>query len=547
MLAFQSLKLNGHRRLLLLGYSSSPSSLHSVGRPRKISTDVSKNADIGAVPDSLPYVLRILATHLPERKKEPLQGDDVPSVDILITCCREELGVILDTTRAACVLDYPQDRYRIFVCDDGSSTEVREAIQSLRSIYPNVFYTARVKGPVKDYKAGNLNHGLMHSRMTPRPSSSYRDILEVKSAFSSRTTLVREKVVDPDMDSESFTLRPARVHFYKNPSSHSTRSSLTIADSNFHSALTAGSTISEYVAGLDADMIPEPHWLRTMLPHLVDDGDVALACPPQTFYDLPLNDPLTQTMDHFAGTTELINDAVGHADCLGSGYVARRSAIDSIGGFPLESLSEDVCCSSTLLGSGWKTAFVEEVLQHGSVPDSFVAHIKQRTRWFVGHVQTAMLFRFRLWGQRSRSYSLPQRLAGIVFDLRQIVQIPLALNYVLVPFSLWSGYPLVIWTENYELRWLIRLVVVWMVSRWFHQALMGIIFALGRGWYDVRMTSYDTELEQWLSPCKYPVSPDEWSLTHLSRHFHSIPSVLHSSCAFWRCESWLHRFWKYSL
>lgn len=104
-------------------------------------------------------------------------------------------------------------------------------------------------------------------------------------------------------------------------------------------------------------------------------------CHLQTFYDIPVNDPLTQTMSHFAGMTEAISDALGHANCLGSGYIMRRTALTSIGGFPIESLSEDMCCSATLLGAGWKTAFVPEVVQYGLVPESYLGHIKQRTRW----------------------------------------------------------------------------------------------------------------------------------------------------------------------
>lgn len=156
----------------------------------------------------------------------------------------------------------------------------------------------------------------------------------------------------------------------------------------------------QYVAALDADMIPMPHWLRTLMPHIEGNADCAMVCPPQvgvtqearylahrtnarlkTFYDIPVNDPLTQTMSHFAGMTEAINDALGHADCLGSGYIMRRTALESIGGFPIESLSEDVNCSSTLLGAGWKTAFIPEAVQYGSVPESYAGHVKQRTRW----------------------------------------------------------------------------------------------------------------------------------------------------------------------
>lgn len=89
-------------------------------------------------------------------------------------------------------------------------------------------------------------------------------------------------------------------------------------------------------------------------------------------------------MSQFAGVTEVINDALGHADCLGSGYVMRRAAIEDIGGFPIESISEDVCCSATLLGAGWKTAFVQQPLQYGLVPESYLGHVKQRTRWVSG-------------------------------------------------------------------------------------------------------------------------------------------------------------------
>ena len=38
---------------------------------------------------------------------------------------------------------------------------------------------------------------------------------------------------------------------------------------------------SEFLASLDADMIPEPDWLRRMIPHLIIEDGLAIACPPQ--------------------------------------------------------------------------------------------------------------------------------------------------------------------------------------------------------------------------------------------------------------------------
>jgi cellulose synthase/poly-beta-1,6-N-acetylglucosamine synthase-like glycosyltransferase len=78
---------------------------------------------------------------------------------------------------------------------------------------------------------------------------------------------------------------------------------------------------------------------------------------------------------------EPIKDALGVAWCTGSGYVFRREALEDIGFFPQGSLAEDVATSTLMLGKGWKTAYVHEPLQFGTVPESFAGHLKQRTRW----------------------------------------------------------------------------------------------------------------------------------------------------------------------
>jgi cellulose synthase/poly-beta-1,6-N-acetylglucosamine synthase-like glycosyltransferase len=193
-----------------------------------------------------------------------------------------------------------------------------------------------------------------------------------------------------------------------------------------------------------------------MLPHFIGDRNMGLACPPQTFYDMPDNDPLTQTMDYFGGIQELFGDALDHANCLGSGYVMRRSAIESIGGIPTESLTEDVCTSTALIGAGWKTAFVPETVQCGSIPESLFAHVKQRTRWFVGNIQIAMLFKLRFCSIRSKHCTWRQRIAGLAFDLSQIVQIPNVLAWFSIPYCLLRGYPFVVYTDQEDLKGLIK-------------------------------------------------------------------------------------------
>ena len=45
--------------------------------------------------------------------------------------------------------------------------------------------------------------------------------------------------------------------------------------------------------------------------HLVKNPKMALACPPQLFYNVPKNDPLVQCLDVFVHVMEPSKDATG--------------------------------------------------------------------------------------------------------------------------------------------------------------------------------------------------------------------------------------------
>ena len=91
-----------------------------------------------------------------------LKNDDVPTVDVFVTCCGEDDEVVLDTVRAACDLDYPQDMFRVIVLDDGRSASLEVAVGQLGTQFYNVYYMSREKipGVPHHFKAGNLNYGL---------------------------------------------------------------------------------------------------------------------------------------------------------------------------------------------------------------------------------------------------------------------------------------------------------------------------------------------------------------------------------------------------
>ncbi|PNY23757.1 Cellulose synthase catalytic subunit [UDP-forming] [Tolypocladium capitatum] len=319
------------------------------------------------------------------RQKLRLTGYDVPTVDVFVTCCGEDDDVVMDTIRAACDVDYPGERFRVVVLDDGRSANLEAGVARLAATHSNLYYMAREKIPGKPhhFKAGNLNFGLDQARLLPGG--------------------------------------PGR-----------------------------------FMAALDADMIPERDWLRAVLPHLVADPQMGLACPPQLFYNTPASDPLSQSLDFFVHVIEPIKDSLGVAWCTGSGYVARREALDEIGNFPLGSLAEDVATSTLMLGRGWKTAYVHEPLQFGTVPGDFGSHLKQRTRWAVGTVDTSFRLNFCLWGDKVRRMTFAQRFSGFLYASLSLYTVLLTVSLFAIPIILIMGKPLVAYATDDQLRWLVR-------------------------------------------------------------------------------------------
>lgn len=95
----------------------------------------------------------------------------------------------------------------------------------------------------------------------------------------------------------------------------------------------------------------------------------------------------------FFTVQEILNDSLGAPMCTGTGYVARRSALESIGGWPLAFTGEDYMLSALLAGHGWEVAFVREPMQVGLAPESLRALLEQRMRW-VSEELSYPLFQF---------------------------------------------------------------------------------------------------------------------------------------------------------
>ncbi len=251
---------------------------------------------------------------------------------------------------------------------------------------------------------------------------------------------------------------------------------------------------SEYVAVLDCDMIPEPPWLRALIPHLLQDPRLALANPPQVYYNLPRNDPLLQDIEVLFEMIEPVKDKTGSAWCTGSGWIARRCAIDEMGGIPSELLNEDILTSMVLSAAGWKIAYIPEKVQYGLTPDSVQGHIGQRKRWTVGLMQLVSF----AWTPRARTMTVQQRFAAVFpainFSFSTIAVTAAAMT---MPFVLLCSRPLIIFSTPQQFHLLCSLAFLQFAATWFASWRT----PLGSGFQRSTTASLDAG---WLLPCELP-------------------------------------------
>jgi len=80
-------------------------------------------------------------------------------------------------------------------------------------------------------------------------------------------------------------------------------------------------------------------------------------------------------------------DAWGLAFCCGTSSVIRFAALQEIGGFPTDSVTEDFLLTVRLRERGYKTIYLNEKLSVGLAPEGLNEYATQRTRWCLGLVQ----------------------------------------------------------------------------------------------------------------------------------------------------------------
>jgi cellulose synthase (UDP-forming) len=199
-------------------------------------------------------------------------------------------------------------------------------------------------------------------------------------------------------------------------------------------------TSGELLAIFDADHVPVGGFLEKTA-GFFENPDIALVQTAQHFFNpdpyernLHLSGKVAPEQSFFYHVIQPGNDFWNAAFFCGSCAVLRRSAIESIGGFKTETVTEDAHTALELHSRGFQSVYLPLPLAAGLATETFAAHVKQRIRWARGMAQILRidcpLFK--------RGLRLPQRLnyfnamLHFFFGIPRLIMILAPLTFLLL-------------------------------------------------------------------------------------------------------------------
>lgn len=258
-------------------------------------------------------------------------AEDLPSVDILVPSYNEPVEMLAITLSAAKNMHYPPEKRTVTLCDDGG-TDAR----------------CNHEDPEIAEKSRKRRHELM--QLCRELGVLYATRAENKSAKAGNLSSALERLS------------------------------------------------GDLVVVFDADHVPSRDFLARTVGYFVKDADLFLVQTPHFFLN---PDPIDRNLgfrsdcppenEMFYHLSHRGLDRWGGAFFCGSAAVLRRAALDEMGGFVGETITEDAETALALHRKGWKSLYVDHAMIAGLQPETFVSFIEQRGRWATGMMQLMIL------------------------------------------------------------------------------------------------------------------------------------------------------------
>lgn len=259
---------------------------------------------------------------------------EIPTVDVLVPSYNEEAGMLEVTLRAALAMDYPTDRLRVHLLDDGGTDQkiadpdpgkaqaARERRRTLRALCLKLGANYITRAKNEHAKAGNINSALKH--------------------ISGHLVVI--------LDADHIVTTDFLDH-----------------------------TVPWFIHHDDIFLVQTPHFMIN--PDPVDRNLL------RSFDRMPSEN------DMFYDTIQRGLDFWSSSFFCGSAAVLRRRHLDEIGGLQGDSITEDAESALALHQRGYRSVYVAHPMVAGLAPETFAAFIIQRMRWAQGMTQILLLKR----------------------------------------------------------------------------------------------------------------------------------------------------------
>ncbi|KPQ07565.1 MAG: UDP-forming cellullose synthase catalytic subunit CelA [Rhodobacteraceae bacterium HLUCCA12] len=295
---------------------------------------------------------------------------DLPTVDILVPSYNEPTEMLAVTLSAAKNMHYPPGKRTVVLCDDGGTDQ-------------------------------RCNHD--DPEIAEKSRQRRRDLIQLCNELG-----------------VMYSTRPRNEH---------------AKAGNMSAALEKLN--GDLVVVFDADHVPSRDFLARTVGYFVEDPKLFLVQTPHFFLNpdpidrnVGLREDCPPENEMFYHLSHRGLDRWGGAFFCGSAAVLRRAALDDVGGFAGDTITEDAESALTMHRRGWKSLYVDHAMIAGLQPETFVSFVQQRGRWATGMMQLLILKN----PLKGRGLSLSQRLCylnSMTFWLFPLVR----MTFLLAPLA----------------------------------------------------------------------------------------------------------------
>ena len=154
-------------------------------------------------------------------------------------------------------------------------------------------------------------------------------------------------------------------------------------------------THSPLVVTFDADMQPLPTFLMKTVPFLIAGDNVGFAQTPQNFRNpdiyqcrYKLIGQIPHEQDYFFNKIQMAKNKTNSVIYCGTNTVFLRKALEEVGGFATQSVTEDIATGILIEAKGYKCISLTDKEAFGIAVNNLDSYIKQKSRWCRGCLQT---------------------------------------------------------------------------------------------------------------------------------------------------------------